>query len=249
MQSSTTVEATDAQKLLAEEAGRYWRQSEVRPWVRDMSHWRGQGRWADDALWQSVGARHLGYYRQLRALSGREKPIQSMLEWGPGGGANAVVFAREVSRFIGVDISAANLQECGRQLSAIAFGQFQPVEIDANVPEQCLQSIAEPVDFVLCTAVFQHFPSESYGQRVMRIFHQALAHDGIAVVQTRFDDGSETLRCKDSDYAKNVVTFTSYRVEEFWTVAEQAGFEPLAVMLWPEPSYAFYLLKKAGGQV
>jgi SAM-dependent methyltransferase len=239
-----TAAPVDTSDDLAVEAGRYWRQSAVRPWVQDMSHWRGQGRWADDAAWKSVGAKHHDLYRQLSALSGRQTPVQSMLEWGPGGGANAVVFAPGMSRFYGVDISPANLQECGRQLDGIGYKAFRPIEIDAGTPEQCLDAIDAPVDFVLCTAVFQHLPGKAYSQNVMRVFHQALADDGIALVQTRYDDGSETLRCKSSDYAKNVVTFTSYRVEEFWGVAAESGFEPLGVVLWPEPRYAFYLLKK-----
>jgi len=232
MQSSATTTSSPAlHDDLTEEAGRYWRQSEVRPWVQDMSHWRGRGRWADDSAWKNVGAKHLELYRRLCVLSSRETPVRSMLEWGPGGGANAVAFAAEVARFYGVDISPANLRECRQQLDAINYEDFRPIEIDANAPEQCLNSIDDPVDFVLCTAVFQHFPGKSYGERVMRVFHRALADDGIALVQTRYDDGSEALRSKNTDYAKNVVAFTSYRVEEFWQIAEQAGFEPLSVVL------------------
>jgi SAM-dependent methyltransferase len=246
MQSSvTTASSAGLHDDLVEEAGQYWRQSAVRPWVQDMSHWRGQGRWADDGEWKNVGAKHVELYRQLCVLSGRETPVRSMLEWGPGGGANAVAFAQQVARFYGVDISPANLRECARQLEAIAYKTFRPIEIDASTPEQCLESIDAPVDFVLCTAVFQHFPGNTYGERVMRVFHRALADDGIALVQTRYDDGSEALRCKSSDYAKNVVAFTSYRVEEFWRVAVEAGFEPISVVLCPEQCYAFYMLKKA----
>jgi len=238
------ISPVDPRNDLAEAADQYWRQSAARPWVQDMSHWRGRGRWADDGAWQNVGIKHVELFRQLCVLSGRETPVRTMLEWGPGGGANAVAFAGQVVRYYGVDISPANLQECGRQLDAIGYKTFRPIEIDANSPEASLASIESPVDFVLCTAVFQHFPSKAYSERVMRVFHRALADDGIALVQTRYDDGSDVLRCKNSDYEKNVVTFTSYRVEEFWHVAAEAGFQPISVVLWPEPCYAFYMLKK-----
>ena len=137
-----------------------------------MSHWRGRGRWADDSAWKNVGAKHVELYRQLCALSGRQTPVRSMMEWGPGGGANAVTFARQMTRIYGVDISPANLQECGRQLDAMGYSAFRPIEIDASAPEVSVTSIESPVDFVLCTAVFQHFPSKAYGERVMRVFHQ-----------------------------------------------------------------------------
>jgi hypothetical protein len=96
--------------------------------------------------------------------------------------------------------------------------------------------------------VIQHFPGKEYGRRVLRIFNQALAEDGLALIQTRYDDGSEVLRCKTSDYSKNVVTFTSYRIEEFWDDLIQAGFEPLSILLRPEPCYAYYLTKKGAGR-
>jgi cyclopropane fatty-acyl-phospholipid synthase-like methyltransferase len=233
---------------LAVEAGEYWRQSSGRPWVQDMSHWRGRGRWSDEQAWAALGERHLEMFRQLCALAGRTDKISRMLEWGPGGGANATAFAPDVSRFYGVDISPANLEECGRQLKAIGFDGWHPIEIDAAQPEQCLGSLDEPVDFVLSTAVFQHFPGQAYGQRVLKIIHEILADDGVALIQIRYDDGSEVLKCKTHDYAKYVVTFTSYRIEEFWQLAAGIGLKPAALILKPEDCYAFYLLKKGVGR-
>jgi SAM-dependent methyltransferase len=240
------IESADGN--LAAEAGRYWRQSDSRPWVQDMSHWRGRGRWADDDAWSAPGRRHLQLFDQLCTLTGRTGKVRSMLEWGPGGGVNAVIFSGHVERFHGVDISPANLAECGRQLQAIGFAGWHPLEIDPLRPEGVIADVTEPVDFVLCTAVFQHFPSQDYGVRVLRVMHEILAADGIALIQTRYDDGSETLRCKTSDYAKNVVTFTSYRIEQFWEIGAANGFEPVSIVLQPEPCYAFYMLRKGAGR-
>jgi hypothetical protein len=237
-----------AAKDLAIEAGQYWRQSEGRAWVQDMSHWRGHGRWADQRAWASLGERHLEMFHKLCALTGRTGKMRSMLEWGPGGGANAVAFAPHVRRFYGVDISPANLAECGRQLEVIGFADWRPIAIDAGRPEECLAAIDEPVDFVLSTAVFQHFPGKGYGVRVLGILNQLLASDGIALIQIRYDDGSEVLRCKTSDYEKNVVTFTSYRIEEFSRLASEAGLDPVSLVLKPGDCYAFYLLKKGVGR-
>ncbi|HEY8746508.1 MAG TPA: class I SAM-dependent methyltransferase [Tepidisphaeraceae bacterium] len=244
MQSCVSEEpANDA---LAAAAGHYWRQSAVRPWVADMSHWRG--RWSDDAAWSGIGAAHVTMFRQLCALAARQTPVTSMLEWGPGGGANALAFAPLVKRMYGIDISPPNLGECGRQLASNGFNDWNPIEIDANVPEDALQKLDSPVDFLLCTAVIQHFPSQDYGRRVLKIFNRALANEGLALIQTRYDDGSEVLRCKTNDYEKNVVTFTSYRIDAFWHDLIQAGFEPLSIILRPESCYAYYLTKKGAGR-
>ena len=84
--NATTARSVELHNDLTDEAGRYWRQSADQRWVKDMSHWRGLGRWEDDRAWNGIGARHLEYYRRLKLLSGREAPVCSMMEWGPGGG-------------------------------------------------------------------------------------------------------------------------------------------------------------------
>lgn len=231
-------------ETLARDAGQYWSQSASVPWIRDLSHWRGRGRWADDNTWAGMGKRHLQMFQDLRTLARHPQPVRSMIEWGPGGGANAVVFAREIETFYGVDVSTANLAECGRQLAADGYDGWRPVEIDATRPRGALDAITHPVDFFLSTAVFQHFPGKEYGVEVTRIAHDLLAPGGLGLIQIRYDDGSETLRPKDRDYAKNAVTFTSYRIDEYWQIARGAGFEVLSVVLWPEDCYASYWLRK-----
>ena len=63
------------------------------------------------------------------------RPLQAIVEWGTGGGLNAVQLAPEASRYFGVDISALSLRECARQVEAGGSGQFIPVLIDAENPE------------------------------------------------------------------------------------------------------------------
>ncbi|HMB96325.1 MAG TPA: hypothetical protein VKK61_09825, partial [Tepidisphaeraceae bacterium] len=142
-------------------------------------------------------------------------------------------------------ISRANLQECQRQLAANGFNDFFPIEIDAGYPQAVLENVAQPVDFFLSTAVFQHFPSQLYGRHIVEIAYKLLADDGIALIQTRYDDGTDTFKSKSDDYQNNVGTFTSYRIEEFWQLASEAGFEPLAVKLLQPTRYAYYLLSKS----
>jgi len=241
-----TVRLPETQNKVAADAQSFWSRSDKDHRLRDLSHWQGEGRWVHEESWRQIGRNHFKMFQQLCLLAERKEPVRSMVEWGPGGGANAVVFCAEVSEIYGVDISAENLVECRRQLdkSGVDPSLFRPVIINASKPDDCLKYITKPVDFFLSTAVYQHFPSKDYGVHVIKIAHSCLGTDGLALIQTRFDDGSEVLRSKNRDYEKNAITFTSYKVEEFWRITEDVGFKPLSIILVPAACYAYYLLRK-----
>jgi hypothetical protein len=229
---------------LAEAAKEYWSGSESEGDKRDLSHWKGSGRWADEQGWRQIGEDHFALYGTLLRLVDRQEPVRSMLEWGPGGGANAVRFGREIPKFYGVDISEPNLDQCRREVESSGYRGFIPVSIDVAEPEGVLDRVGEKVDLFLSTAVYQHFPGKEYGVRVTRLAHQLLADKGLAIIQTRYDDGSPAFAPKSRDYRSNAIVFTSYKVDEFWQIAADAGFRPLAVVLRPATCYAFYLLSK-----
>ncbi len=231
-----------ARKVEAD-AGQFWTRSQDDVATQALSHWRGQG-YITEEFWQATGRRHLALLDRLCLLAGRTRPIRAMLEWGSGGGANACAFAQRVTTFYGVDISAPNLEEVGRQLAPSGFAGWKPLLVDVHEPESVRQRGVEPLDLFLCVAVYQHFPSKEYGLRVTRVAHDLLAADGLAIIQTRIDDGSERLSAKTKNYSKDAIVFTSYRVEEFWNELSRAGFSPLAVVLDPESAYAFYLAEK-----
>lgn len=182
-------------------------------------------------------------FEQLCLLAGVTRPIRRMIEWGPGGGANAVRFGTEVQQLIGVDISPANLAEARRQLDSRGFDGFEPLWIEAEQPEQVLDRVDSPVDFFLSTSVYQHFPSKDYGVRVTRLACQLLSEEGVALIQIRYDDGSEKFKPKRRDYHKNGLMFTSYHLDEFWQLALDTGFSPLCIVL-DGSCYAYYFLKK-----
>ena len=211
--------------------------------IRDLSHWAGEGRWANRQAWQAIGELHFQIYEQMCQLTGRDVAIDAMLEWGPGGGANATRFAQCCAKFYGVDISEANLEECGRQLSDSDV-DYQPLMIDVDAPEDVVNAVAKPLDFFLCTAVYQHFPSRSYGQRVTKTAHALLGENALALIQIRYDNGKNKLGPKVGGYARNAIHYTIYRQKEFSALVERAGFEILDILLDPEPSYAYYLLQK-----
>jgi SAM-dependent methyltransferase len=226
------------------DADSFWAASDSNPSLRDLSHWVGEGRWTDREAWEGIGRSHLKMFEQLCLLAKCQKPVESMAEWGPGGGANAIYFCRAIPQFYGIDISQANLDECERQVRAYGLHGFSPVLIPADRPEECEQAISAQVDFFLSTAVYQHFPSRSYGIRVIRIAHRLLTDNGIALIQIRYDDGDRAHRPKTRNYADQALSFTTWTIEEFWGVAADCGFAPLAVKLDTDVKYAYFFLKK-----
>jgi hypothetical protein len=79
---------------------------------------------------------------------------------------------------------------------------------------------------------------------VTAIAYELLADDGIALIQIRYDDGSERFRAKQRDYHRHALTFTSCGIAESWRMASETGFKPLAVSLSQESNYAYFYLQK-----
>jgi cyclopropane fatty-acyl-phospholipid synthase-like methyltransferase len=173
--------------------------------------------------------------------------MNSMMEWGPGGGANAVAFASSMKRFVGVDISAANIEECIRQFGErglMTKTALHPVIVDISAPESALENMGDKADFFLSTAVYQHFPSMKYGERVTRIANNALCPNGLAIIQIRLNDGTPNFQSKCADYALEFLSFTCYTIEEFDKIVLDCGFETLDREFIEDVNYVYYLLKK-----
>jgi SAM-dependent methyltransferase len=133
------------------------------------------------------------------------------------------------------------MKKCG-------LANFGKVKFPAQNPEMVLKIIpAESVDFILSIAVFQHFPSKVCTQRVLHVMEKLLKKDGLALIQVRYFDGSEKYRQKDSDYAKNVITMTSFTFGEFSEQLQQARLTLLHSEKDIEPDelcHEYYLVKK-----
>ena len=82
----------------------YWAEAGTERWRSD-SHWRGASAFESDDDWLSVGADHVELTRRLapHVLDRRPNALR-ILEWGAGGGANAVHFAPLADEFIAVEI-------------------------------------------------------------------------------------------------------------------------------------------------
>ena len=216
-------------RSLEKDAGLYWSLSRHDERVQDQSHWADSARWPRQR-WLEYGELNFGlvekFFRQFapsEAAGGFAS--KTALDWGCGGGANMSALCRYFRRVVGVDISQPTLDECARQLNRGGLSNFEAVLVDAARPRQVLDRVGrETVDFFFSVAVFQHFPSKAYTQEILEAAAGLMRKGGHGFVQVRYFDGSEKLRQKESDYAKNVIYMTSFTTEEFSALLAGTGF-------------------------
>jgi ubiquinone/menaquinone biosynthesis C-methylase UbiE len=216
-------------RSLEKDAGLYWNLSRHDERVQDQSHWAGSARWPRER-WLEYGEFNFGLVRsffQQFAASELEEGFASKtaLDWGCGGGANMNALSRRFRHVIGVDISPPTLKECTRQLDRCGCSNHETVFVDAPYPRQVVERLGrDAVDFFFSVAVFQHFPSKAYTKDVLEAAVGLLRKGGHALVQVRYFDGSEKLRQKEGDYAKNVIYMTSFTTGEFSALLAETGF-------------------------
>ena len=209
-------------------ARRVWDAHTDEVYRQDQSHWRGVGRWADDAAWQAIGRSSRQKIDQLARFLGRETPNDAvMLEWGPGGGANVFAFRQITRSYYGIDISEKNLAEAQRMIRAEADATtvFEPVLLHDDPNEALAQ--ASGVQVFLSTACFQHFPSKEYGAQVLKVIRQACARSAIGMIQIRYDNGNPRFMPIQAleQYESRHITANSYALDEFNDLCVEAGFK------------------------
>src|SRR5215831_14979298 len=227
----------------------YWNDTGDRSF-KPNSHWRGVGVFADDSRWLALGHENLRLYEDFARVVGLQHPLKRVVEWGCGGGVNAVHFGRFAEEFCGIDISRASLEECARQMKMAGLHNFKPILIDAANPEAAVSQLSGPCQLLISTYVFELLPTPEYGIRVLRIAHQLLRPGGIAMIQIKYNEANLSTASRAWSYAKNLPRIVTYRIEEFWRAAEQCGFTPRMVTLVPkqplvqDQNYAYFLLLK-----
>lgn len=214
------------------------------------SHWKDHGKFEDEQRWLRLGKEHLDLIRTYSSVLQLNFPLNQIVEWGCGGGANAVHFAPLTEMFIGVDITAESLEECNRQIINIGLSNFVPVLINATTPESVLNEPIKDVDLFICTYVFELIPSQSYGLQILKLANAMLKDNGIAFIQIRYSDGKRWLKPKRWGYSQHPYIMNTYTLEDFWEKTKECGFEPIGIYLKPhqplvnDSYYAYYFLKK-----
>lgn len=224
------------------EAARYWSTPTAPAWEGN-SHWRE----GIPGRWERVGPDHLALFEKLSRVLDRPPAMDTVLEWGCGGGANAVAFAPRAGRFVGVDVVGASLAECERRARAVCDTPLRTVRADVEHPERAVDDIGRgECDVFLCLYVFELLPSRDYALRVLDIARELLRPNGVAFVQIKYRDTHRTPHKRG--YARNLAAQTIFPIDAFWQAATDRGFRPEAVSLVPENeldrNYAYLLLTR-----
>ena len=125
--------------------------------------------------------------------------------------------------------------------------KWRPVLIDVATPEKAIHD-ADVCDVWLSFYVFELIPSPEYGERLLRIAHQMLTPGGLALIQITYSDGRWSTRPRRRSYRSGLASMTTYRIDEFWAIAERCGFIPATIELVPrnelDERYAYFLLTR-----
>jgi 2-polyprenyl-3-methyl-5-hydroxy-6-metoxy-1,4-benzoquinol methylase len=241
----------DSENKLAADSQDYWdRDYFDKSKLAQDAHWKNKGIFENQQRWLSIGKQHLDLILKYSSVLNLQFPVKQIVEWGCGGGANAVHLAPLTDNFVGIDIASDSLVECKKQVSEIGLNNFQPVLINAVSPETVLKENLAGVDLFICTYVFELFPSPKYGLNVLNLANKMLSSNGIAFIHIRYNDVKKELKSKRWGYKLHPYIMTTYTLEEFWESSKECGFEPLGIYLTPkqplvnDSSTAYFFLKK-----
>ena len=221
----------------------YWADTADGEWSAN-SHWRaGLG----DEAWFEVGSEHLRLHDLAATALGTSLTPHVVVEWGCGGGANAVAFAPRAGRFVAADVSAASLAECERQVAAECSRPVETRLIDIAAPEAAAAGLQGTCDVFLCLYVLELTAGREEALRIMRIAADLLAPGGMALVQVKYHTGDRRTRGRGRDYRRHLASMTTFGIDEFWTLArDECRLDPQLVVLVPEnrldQRYAYFAL-------
>ena len=230
---------------IAHQAARYWQTPTEGLWESN-SHWRDA---VGDETWHEVGDDHWAIFQTFSSALGSSSGPGTVIEWGCGGGANAVAFAPHATRFIGADISEESLVECERQVHAVCATPVETRCVDPSEPELAARGLEGQCSTFLCLYVIEVTTGPAEVKRILGIAERILISGGIAFVQMKYHTSDRRTRGRPGvRYARNLSLTTTFTIEDFWELTQACGLEPKLITLVPQNRldvrYAYYALVK-----
>jgi len=226
------------------DADLYWSNRRDDGWKAN-SHWRGV---LSDAEWASVGSDHLAMFDTFTKALGVSSRPATVIEWGCGGGANAVLFARRCTHFIAADVSADSVDECVRQISAVCDTPTTRLVIDVNDPQAATLGRESTCQVFLCFYVVELTAGPEEALRILDAAQRLLIDGGMAMIQVKYHSTDTTTRGRGRDYRRNLANMTTFAIDDFWIQAARHGLTPRLITLVPQnrfdERYAYYALTK-----
>jgi SAM-dependent methyltransferase len=226
-------------------AREYWSDADRPDWQQN-SHWRDApiSGWVD--RWDEIGRTHLAMYERFARMVPLECPGR-IVEWGVGGGANAVQFAPLCDAFVAVDVARESLKETVRQ---VGMASDTPVEEVLVAIDDQGAAVAEigTVDLFLCFYVLELVPTESHAHEIVRIAHDVLRPGGAAILQTKYKRSAPPRR-PWRPQAEDLANQYTVDIADFWTLLTAFGFTVHYVEIRPrtpvDQNYAYFFATRA----
>ena len=211
-----------------------------------LSHWQNSRNW-DENRFKAWGELNLQRYKQLITYMQSEKDsVKRVIEWGPGGGSNAVAFLSKLNcHYTAVDISIENLQETQRQCRNFEKN-LNTIHIDITNIEHVLRVLSiSSFDLFLITSVIPHLPTREHFERIMKIAYKLLKPNGFFIGSVII--GSKTRATKKS-YFHSPNSSLIYTFQDFNFLMRKSGFEITYLTLdnftSKKTTYCFYFCRK-----
>lgn len=224
----------------------YWAGERDDRW-RVNSHWKDG---LDDQAWAEVGQLHLDITSFFAQAVGRPAELGDVVEWGCGGGANAVAFAPLATSFGAADVSPESIAETQRQVAAVCVTPVRPILVDIENPEQAVAGLEGSYDTFLCFYVIEATADAEEALRIVSVAERILRPGGLAVMQVKYRTHARSTKSFRRDYNRNLGNMTTFDIEEFWLAAERRGLQPRLITLVPrtllDARYAYFGLTKPG---
>jgi SAM-dependent methyltransferase len=222
-------------------AQEYWSAPGSAEWMQN-SHWRDAPitGWAEQ--WDEIGRVHRGMYDRFARMLESEPP-RRILEWGVGGGSNAVQFAPLCERFVAVDVSQESLDETVRQVGRVSTTPVTPVLASIADQTAAVADIGSPVDLFLCFYVLELAATKEHAHEILRVAHDVLTPGGAAILQVKYKRSARrSLPWRPlSDELANHYTVD---VVDFWSSLSELDFSVHYVEIVPrtavDRNYAYF---------
>jgi cyclopropane fatty-acyl-phospholipid synthase-like methyltransferase len=196
-----------------EESREFWHSADP-----SLAHVLGpMDREAFDSTGQTTRARVV----DLLNRSGGKLPVGTIVEWGCGGGANAVALAQDCERYIAIDAVESRREAIGATCPDAEF-----IAIDIAEPEQAEAATAS-ADLFVSSWCFNHFDTVDYGRRVLRVASNMMAHGGALLVHAGISD--DKTAGDGAEYVRRWSRACAWTTRGWLDDIKAAGFQPLRI--------------------
>ena len=180
---------------------------------------------------------------QITKIINQGKLNIDIVDWGPGGGANMLAFAKNIrGNYYGVDISEKNLEECNTIAVNANIKNFYGILINIANPEKVYKKI-EKCHLFICTAVFPHLPHKDYAERITKIARDLLIKDGIAIFHVLL--GKRRRIFHIGSYNSQVHSNTIFTYEEYIQILKKNNLKLMYVIKDFVNAYSYFIVVKS----